>query len=188
LALADIGEDALRAQLTELDPVAAARIAPGDLQRLGRALAVAETTGKSLTHWQAQTQPLLEPGTWRGVVIEPPRDVLYARCDARLAAMVDAGALDEVRALTARNLSSALPAMKAVSLRELAAHLAGETTLLQALAAAQQSTRNYAKRQMTWFRNQQPDWPRIDAAEPQGQWRQFLALNGDLTAPGAHGM
>lgn len=186
--LAVIGEDILRARLAQLDPAAAARIAPGDLQRLGRALAVAETTGKSLTDWQAETHALLEPGSWRGVVIEPPRDVLYARCNARLDAMVDAGALDEVRALSARNLSPALPAMKAVGLRELAAHLAGETTLAQALAAAQQSTRNYAKRQMTWFRNQQPDWPRIAAPEPEGQWGQFLALNGDLTAPGAHGM
>ncbi len=186
--LAAIGEIALREQLAKLDPAAAARIAPGDLQRLGRALAVAQTTGRSLTDWQAQTRPLLEPGTWRGVVIEPPRDILYTRCDARLEAMVDAGALDEVRALTARGLSTALPAMKAVGLRELAAHLAGETTLPQALAAAQQSTRNYAKRQMTWFRNQQPDWPRVDATEPQGQWGQFLALNGDLTARGAHGM
>ena len=186
--LAATGEFALRERLAKLDPGAAARIAPGDLQRLGRALAVAETTGKSLTDWQAQTHPLLRPGTWRGVVVEPPRDVLYARCDARLAAMVEAGAVDEVRALTARNLSPTLPAMKAVGLRELAAHLAGETSLAQALAAAQQSTRNYAKRQMTWFRNQQPDWPRITAAGAEDQWGQFLALSGDLTAPGAHGM
>jgi tRNA dimethylallyltransferase len=186
--LVAIGEDRLRERLAKVDQAAAARIAPGDLQRLGRALAVAETTGKSLTDWQAQTRPLLAPRTWRGVVIEPPREVLYARCDARLAAMVDAGALDEVRALTARNLSPALPVMKAVGLRELASHLAGETILPQALAAASQATRNYAKRQMTWFRNQQADWPRVDAAEPQGRWRQFLALNGDLTAPGAHGM
>ena len=188
LALADIGEEVLRSRLAKVDPAAVARIAPGDLQRLGRALAVAETTGKSLTDWQAQTTPLLAPGSWRGLVVEPPRDVLYARCDARLATMVEAGALDEVRALTARNLSPSLPAMKAVGLRELASHLTGETTLPQALAAAQQSTRNYAKRQMTWFRNQTPHWPRVDAAAPQDQWGQFLALNGDLTAPGAHGM
>jgi tRNA dimethylallyltransferase len=93
-----------------------------------------------------------------------------------------------VRALVARNLSPTLPAMKAVGLRELAAHLAGETTLPHALAAAQQATRNYAKRQMTWFRNQTLDWPRVDATEPQDQLRQFLALDGGLTAPGAHGM
>ncbi len=188
LELAAIGEDTLRGRLAKLDPQAAARIAPGDLQRLGRALAVAKTTGRSLTAWQALTRPLIAPGTWRGVVVEPPREVLYGRCDARLAAMVERGALDEARALTARNLSPALPAMKAVGLRELAAHLAGEAALPKALAAAQQATRRYAKRQMTWFRNQTPDWPRVDAAQPPGQWGQFLALNGDLTAPGAHGM
>jgi tRNA dimethylallyltransferase len=79
--LAALGEDDLRARLAKVDPAAAARIAPGDLQRLGRALAVAQATGKSLTDWQAQTQPLLVSGSWRGVVVQPPRDILYDRCE-----------------------------------------------------------------------------------------------------------
>jgi tRNA dimethylallyltransferase len=186
--LADLGEPALRERLAVVDPAAAARIFPGDLQRLTRALAVAQTTGRSLSDWQADTRPLLPVGAWRGVVLEPPRDALYDRCGARLAAMVDAGALDEVRALMARGLSPALPAMKAVGLRELADYLAGEVTLPAAMAEAQQATRRFAKRQLTWFRNQTPGWPRIDATAPQDQQRQFLALAGALTTSRAHGI
>ena len=180
-AFTDLGEPALRERLAAVDPAAEARIAPGDRQRLTRALAVADATGRPLSAWQAETRPLLAPGAWRAVVLEPPREALYARCDARLAAMVEAGALDEVRALTARGLDQRLPAMKAVGLRELAAHAAGETTLAEALARAQQATRNYAKRQLTWFRNQTPDWPRLDADRAGTRsGGQFLALNRRL--------
>jgi tRNA dimethylallyltransferase len=175
------GELALRPRLARLDPEAELRIERGDIQRLLRAVSVAEHTGRSLTAWQADTQGTLAPGSWRSVVLEPPREALYARCDARLERMIEAGALDEVRALMARNLDPALPAMKAVGVRELAEHLAGRLPLTEALARAQQETRRYAKRQMTWFRNQTPDWPRIDATDAEAQWRQFLALNPALT-------
>lgn len=186
-ALAAIGEPALRARLSAVDPAAEARIFPGDLQRLTRALAVAETTGRALSDWQADTRPLLAPGSWVGVVLEPPRPELYARCDARMRGMIAAGALEEARALLARGLSPALPAMKAVGLRELGAHLSGEIGLAEAEGRAAQATRNYAKRQMTWFRNQTPDWPRLTAADAEGQWRQFIARFGALTASGARG-
>ncbi len=96
--------------------------------------------------------------------------------------MVEAGALQEVAALVARSLDPALPAMKAVGVRELAAHLSGEMTLEAAVALAQQETRRYAKRQMTWLRGQMGDWPRITGLDPRDQWRQFLALNPGLTA------
>lgn len=183
-ALAALGEDALRARLASADPAAAARVFPGDVQRLARALAVFEATGRPLSAWQAATRPLLAPDAWRGVVLEPPRAALYARCDARLEQMVAAGAVEEAAALVARGLPPGLPAMKAVGVRELAAHAAGGTSLAEALAAAQQATRRYAKRQLTWFRNQTPGWPRLDAADAEGQRRQFLALFGDLTATG----
>ncbi len=176
------GELALRPRLAKVDPIAEARIERGDLQRLWRAVSVAEFTGRPLSAWQADTQPTLAAGAWRSVVIEPPRAALYGRCDARLETMAAGGALEEVRALVARNLDPALPAMKAVGVRELAEHLAGRVTLAQALARAQQETRRYAKRQMTWFRNQTPDWPRIDALDAEDQWRQFVALNPILTA------
>jgi len=154
------GEAAFRLRLTTFDPPAAAAIAPGDRQRLTRAWAVARSTDRSLSDWQASTRPLLAPGTYQKLVIEPARDGLYAHCDRRVSEMVDQGALEEVRALTARGLDPALPAMKAVGVREFAAHLEGELSLDAAVDAARQATRNYAKRQLTWFRNQTPDWPR----------------------------
>ncbi len=155
-----LGEAEFRTALAARDPEAAARIGPADRQRLARAYEVFEATGRSLTAWQADTRPALPPGHWRGLLVEPPREAVYAACDARVLAMVDQGALDEVRHLMDRGLAPDLPAMKAVGLRELASHLTGERPLDQAIALAQQETRRYAKRQMTWFRNQTPDWAR----------------------------
>jgi tRNA dimethylallyltransferase len=173
------GEVAFRQALAKVDPASAQRIVPGDRQRLVRAMEVSEATGKALSDWQAETSGAV--GDWRAVVLEPARDVLYRRCDERLERMVEQGALEEVRALIARGLNPLLPAMKAVGVRELAGYLASETALTQALEAAQRETRRYAKRQMTWFRNQTPDWTRITAETADEQWRQFLALNPSLT-------
>jgi tRNA dimethylallyltransferase len=168
-AFDSLGETEFRARLAEVDPAAAARIAPGDRQRLLRAAEVASASGRSLSAWQADTAPTLAPGSWAAVVIEPPRAELYARCDARLGDMVERGALAEVAALTARGLDPELPAMKAVGLREIAAHLAGDLDLETALDRARRETRRYAKRQFTWFRNQTPDWPRVVSALDQTQ-------------------
>lgn len=154
------GETAFRRRLAEVDPAAEAAVFPGDRQRLVRALSVHRASGRPLSAWKADTRPLLAPGSYDALVVEPPRDRLYASCDARVDVMMAHGALEEVRALTARGLEPDLPAMKAVGVRELAAHLAGELSLEDAVAAMKQSTRNYAKRQLTWFRNQQKDWPR----------------------------
>ncbi|CAN5160016.1 tRNA (adenosine(37)-N6)-dimethylallyltransferase MiaA [soil metagenome] len=154
------GETAFRLRLTAFDPPAEAGIASGDRQRLTRAWAVARSTDRSLSDWQASTKPLLAREAYDRIVVEPERPILYANCDARVAIMVEQGALEEVRALTARALDPALPALKAVGVREFASHLAGEITLDDAITAARQATRNYAKRQLTWFRNQTPDWRR----------------------------
>lgn len=163
-AVADLlsaeGEADFRRILAEADPLAEARIAPGDRQRLIRALTVARATGRSLSDWTASTTPLLAPGSWTGLVVEPDRATLYAGCDARVSRMVEQGALDEVRRLAARELDPGLPVMKAVGVREFAAHLRGDIPLETAVEAARQATRQYAKRQLTWFRNQTPDWPR----------------------------
>ena len=167
------GEPAFRDLLHALDPEAEARIEVGDRQRLIRAHGVAVATGKALTAWQTDTRPVLAPGSWRGVVLEPPRQALYDRCDARFVRMVEAGGLDEVAAMAARKLNPALPALKALGYRELAAHLNGDIALKAAIAAAQMETRRYAKRQMTWFRNQTPDWDRIEAPEPDAQAEAF---------------
>lgn len=156
-----LGEAEFRRRLAEVDPKAEAAIAPGDRQRLTRAWAVSETTGRALSDWQAETRPILAPGAYDRLVIEPDRDNLYANCDRRVTLMVEGGALDEVRALVARRLKPDLPAMKAVGVRDFAAHLAGKVSLKDAMDAVRQATRNYAKRQLTWFRNQTPDWDRV---------------------------
>ena len=177
-----MGEAAFRRRLAGADPAAAARIGPGDRQRLVRAWEVFAATGTPLTGWQGRTGPALPAGGYSAVALEPDRRWLYGRCDARLALMLAAGALEEVAELMARDLDPALPIMKAVGVRELAAQLRGDLTPQAALAAAQQETRRYAKRQSTWLRGQMADWPRITATDPEGQWGQFLALNPGLTA------
>ena len=152
---ASLGGPAFHDRLAALDPEMAARLAPGDSQRMIRAFEVIEATGRSLAEWQRLPaaggglgQPVLT------LVLTPPREPLYAACDARFAAMIEAGAVAEVRALAALGLNPAAPVMKALGVRQLRRHLAGETSLAQAIAAAQQATRNYAKRQATWFRHQ----------------------------------
>ena len=178
-----LGESAFRDRLAAHDPAAAGRIAPGDRQRLVRAWEVFAATGTPLTDWQRTGDPVIPEGGWSAVALEPPRAALYARCNARLEAMVAEGAVDEVAALMARDLASDLPAMKAVGVREFAAHLRGETTLAEAVARAQQETRRYAKRQMTWMRGQMADWRRITAEDGEAQWRQFIAPEPGLTPP-----
>jgi tRNA dimethylallyltransferase len=172
------GETAARDRLRVADPAAEARIAPGDRLRLTRALEVLAATGKPISTWQAETRGLLAPDEWRGLALEPPRDDLYARCDARLTAMLDAGALEEVAALTARSLDPRLPVMKAVGVREFAAHLVGDLTLDQALDDARRETRRYAKRQLTWLRNQMAHWPRAATLDPEVQWMAIEAAVG----------
>jgi tRNA dimethylallyltransferase len=178
---AALGEDAFRERLGRVDTAAALRISPGDRQRLVRAWEVFSATGVPLTDWQRTGDVALPAGAWRAVALEPPREALYTRCDARLEAMLAEGVLDEVAALTARRLDPRLPALKAVGLREFAAHLRGELSLEAALEAAQRETRRYAKRQMTWMRGQMADWPRLTGEDPESQWRQFIPLGPSLT-------
>ena len=159
------GEGAFRDRVAAVDPVAARRIAAGDRQRLTRAYEVFASSGRALSAWQARPSPALAPGSWRALVLEPPRQTTYARCDDRLAVMLGAGALEEVARLIGRGLDAKLPAMKALAVTPFAAHLRGEISREGALAEARRDTRRYAKRQATWFRNQAPDWPRARAAD-----------------------
>ncbi|MBV9686797.1 MAG: tRNA (adenosine(37)-N6)-dimethylallyltransferase MiaA [Alphaproteobacteria bacterium] len=148
-----LGGAAFRGRLAELDPEAARRLFPGDRQRLVRAYEVVRATGVTIGTWQRQAQsaPAYRFGT---ILLMPPRDRLYAACDARFLRMIDAGALDEAAAIFARGLDPTLPAMKAVGLPELLSYLRGDIPLEAATWAAQRATRRYAKRQMTWFRHQ----------------------------------
>jgi tRNA dimethylallyltransferase len=147
--------------LSREDPAAAVRLSPNDSTRVARALEVVRSTGRTLADWQkAKVGGIGDQVELLPLILLPPRDWLYARCDQRFAQMVDAG-LDEVSTLLARELNPDLPVMRAIGVPELADHLAGRLSRDAALAAAQMATRNYAKRQFTWFRNQPPaDWPR----------------------------
>ncbi len=160
------GLDALREAAHALDPVGAARIEAGDRQRLMRLIAVARTSGRPLSEIQAETRPLIEPDRAVGVVIAPDRDGLYGRIEARFDQMVSHGALEEARAIAERRLAADLPAMKAVGLPPLIAHVQGRLDLDEAIALAKRDTRRYAKRQFTWFSNQHPDWVRVNSLDP----------------------
>ena len=164
------GVEALHAELARRDPAAAERLKPRDRTRIARALEVVEATGRSLSDWHRDgLPPLLPAGTFTALFLEPEREQLYARIDARFEAMLKAGALEEVARLAARNLDPLLPAMKAHGVPALIAHLEGETTLEEAAAIGRADTRHYAKRQFTWFRHQLPEfsWKKPDAA---GEW------------------
>lgn len=163
---AEGGEGALRAALANGDPPSGAAVAPGDLQRLTRALEVLLETGRPIESWRGGTRPLLPEGRYRGVVLEVEREELYRRCDARFAAMMEEGGVEEVEALLGRGLSPELPAMKALGVREIGRYLSGDATREAALAEARQATRRYAKRQMTWFRHQTPAWLRVSGPDP----------------------
>lgn len=148
----------LHAELARRDPAMAARLLPSDRQRLSRALEVIDATGRSLLDWQrqGQDQAALAGVTVERVFIDVPRGELYARAEARFDAMLAAGALEEARALI--GLDPMLPAMKAIGLPELIAHLKGETSLEDAVTRAKTATRNFIKRQLTWWRGQLPHW------------------------------
>lgn len=162
--LGEVGLPAFRAETLDLDP-AMARLDPNDAQRHLRAWEVATASGTPLSTLQAQNGPPAAPRVDARIVIEPDRDALYAACDARFDAMLAGGALDEVGRLASRGLDADLPAMKALGVAELAAHLRGESDLHTAVALAKRNTRRFAKRQLTWFRNQTNDWPRATSPE-----------------------
>ena len=157
-------EEAYAALQTE-DPTRAAALGPRDTTRIARALEVVRSTGYPLGHWQTQRVG----GIGRAVILHPlillpPREPLYARCDARFARMLEQGAIEEVEALLLRHLSPSLPVMRAIGVPEIAGYLRGEWSKEEALARGQQATRNYAKRQYTWFRRQPPaQWPRCES-------------------------
>ena len=163
------GEASFRARLAQVDAAAEARSAPGDRQRLTRALEVVEASGRALSDWRRSTAPALAPETWRGLVLTIGRDELHRRIETRLDTMFATGAMAEVETLMARALDPALPAMKALGVASIAAALAGQMTAAEALNEAKAETRRYAKRQITWFNRQTPDWPRLSEGAEAAQ-------------------
>ncbi|MEP4380347.1 MAG: tRNA (adenosine(37)-N6)-dimethylallyltransferase MiaA [Alphaproteobacteria bacterium] len=166
----EIGDVAFHNELATRDSEIAARLHPGDSQRVLRAWEVVEATGRPLSEWQ--NEPAVAPDkSFRVIVIAPPRAELYRNCDSRFLDMIEAGAIDEVKALAARaakeGLNPALPIFKALGYPPLAAYLRDETDLGAAIIASQQQTRNYAKRQTTWLRHQLPGEPGEDGQHPR---------------------
>lgn len=154
------------AALAQHDPAAAARLHPADTTRVARALEVVRSTGRPLADWHgAREGGIADTIALTPLILLPPRDWLRERCDRRLEMMFDAGAIDEAAALLARGLDPDLPAMRAIGVPQIARHLAGEIDRAEALTLAQAATRQYLKRQSTWFRNQPPaDWPRHETS------------------------
>lgn len=165
--LATEGPDVLHRLLGERDPEGAASLRPTDGQRIVRALEVLEASGRSIRSWQAERgRPFIDRATARFFVVEPDRADLVRRIEDRFDRMVEDGVLDEVRAFTALGLDTSLPATKAIGLRELGAALSGQIGLREAIDRAKAATRQYAKRQSTWFRHQLgPEWRRLRSGE-----------------------
>ncbi|WP_427451252.1 tRNA (adenosine(37)-N6)-dimethylallyltransferase MiaA [Litorimonas sp. WD9-15] len=150
------GIGALRALAERLDPTATARVLGDDPQRLQRIVNVARGTSRALTAWQANTRSVVPLRFARYCVLTPPRETLYARINARYDEMLRGGGLEEARRVFDLNYDPSLPMMKAIGLRQLRSYFKGLSSLDEAIEDAKRESRRFAKRQMTWFRNQPP--------------------------------
>jgi tRNA dimethylallyltransferase len=151
--LSDLGPAGFHAQLSEIDPVTASRLRPTDSQRIARAWEVWRATGIGLTAWQSTTPLTHQTHTFRGILLDPPRDQLRAAIERRFKTMLAQGALEEVRELLKLGLDPTLPAMRAHGVAELSAHLRGEISLAEAECRTVLASGQYTKRQATWFRH-----------------------------------
>lgn len=154
--------DAAYQALLEEDAASAAALSPNDDSRVKRALEVIRSTGTSIIDWRQRLEGgIADEVNLRPLILLPPRDWLHDRCDQRFEQMMEQGAVDEVRSLLALNLPADAPVMRAIGVPEISAMLNGEIDRAEAVSRGQAATRQYAKRQYTWFRNQPPkDWSR----------------------------
>lgn len=177
--LTELGAEDFHAELARRDPVAGAKIRPKDTQRTLRAWEVSEAHGVPLAEFQARAPLVAE--AWPTLLLDPPREALVTSIEARVDRMIGEGALEEVRALLAQGLPDTLPAMRALGVPELAAHLRGEYDLPSAINALKVSTRQFAKRQTTWFRNQLKNAHRLGAQFSESllpEIRSFIRKEG----------
>jgi tRNA dimethylallyltransferase len=160
--LAEDGPWALHAELGASDPEMADQLSSTDGQRIVRALEIMEATGRSISAFQQKAgAALIDPATALKIIVEPDRSVLHARINSRFEKMLDQGAVEEVRALLTLGLPKEMPVMKAIGVPQIAAMLKGELSREQVISQSSAATRQYAKRQMTWFRNQMDEsWER----------------------------
>jgi tRNA dimethylallyltransferase len=168
LRMKEEGAETLHAELAGRDPTVAAALQPSDGQRIVRALEVLEETGRSIGEFQGKPGPMvIDPARARKFVVLPDRDVLRDRINRRFEQMFDSGAVEEVKALMAQHPDPAVPAMKAIGVPQIIDMMNGRMTAEEVVERASALTRQYAKRQMTWFRNQMDDsWERIDPGQP----------------------
>lgn len=178
--LASESNEALHARLQRDDPETAARLERNDRVRLLRAVELLEG-GFRMSEVAQHSKPAL--ADWVGLALTPDRAALYASIDARFEKMLAAGALDEARALAARDLDPMLPAMKAHGAPALMAHLRGEITLAAAAEIGQRDTRHYAKRQFTWMNHQMPNWTRTSETSLNARLSIALALLKQAAPP-----
>ena len=163
-------------KLLEVDPEAAARIEVKDAIRISRALEVYEATGKSLSDWHKNPQPpILTAGAWRGFTLAPPREIVYAKIEARFKAMAENGALTEVHALLARNLDQGLPALKALGVPSFIQYMKFEISLEEAISRSITETRQYAKRQYSWINNRAADWEKLEQIDEKSRLQAVLS-------------
>ncbi len=169
LRLKHEGPRALHEELLRRDVAMGAALDPSDGQRIVRALEVLEETGRSILEFQGKPGlPVIDPERAEKLVVLPDRAILRSRIDARFERMFDNGAVEEVRALLALQPNPDLPVMKAIGVPQIIEMLAGRMTSREVVERASALTRQYAKRQMTWFRNQMDEsWTRIDLSDPQ---------------------
>jgi tRNA dimethylallyltransferase len=167
----------LHAVLADRDPAMAERLAPGDTQRIVRALEVLDASGASLADWQRRPrEPVLDVSKTVRIVVSPERGELYRRIDARFAAMLSDGGIEEVQQLAASQLDATLPIMSALGVRPLLAHIAGTLSREAAIEAGQTETRQYAKRQLTWARGNMLAWKWISTKEMKSNSQSFVSF------------
>ncbi len=176
----EVGSETLHRELTRIDPMLARRLAPGDSQRISRAIEVFRATSVPLSEWQKNTTPgpmqsADQAGLVEKCVLVPERAELYRRCDQRFDSMIETGALDEVRALLTRKLSPDLPVMRALGVPSLARFIRNEVPLAEAQEDAKMQTRRFAKRQLTWFRNQFSHWEVANAQYMESVFDKLVA-------------
>lgn len=147
------GLPAMYAHLAEFDPEMAAKIEVGDVQRIQRAIEVYESTGETLSKWQTGTS-VNRPYNFFKIIFLPDRQVIYEICNARVIKMLELGLMKEMISLNNLELAADLPAMKALGVPYLLSYLCGRISKNQAIEGTQRATRNYVKRQFTWFQKQ----------------------------------
>ena len=170
--------DQAYAELKQHDESVAATLAPTDVSRITRALEVIQSTGRSISDWRTtKTGGIGNAIALRPLLLLPPREWLYSRCDARFELMMELGAVAEVEALLSRNIPHDAPVMRAIGVPEISAYLSGNMQRNDAIVRGQIATRQYAKRQFTWFRNQAPpEWPRATAEINDSNMANFEIL------------